>query len=374
MAQYTNKYKGISLDDVRVGYIDSISGYVKNITIADAKKYAELNPETMFILEAGEDVKYFSINELENLKIEQLLRKNRCEGIQLDAPCNPPEAFFYGGGGVGAKGNPIIGTDGALLAIDIINPGNGYKEAPDIDIIDECGIGAGAVARAILCPEKERRFADVGEKGTGSVCTVVVLDPGNSYPQTQTPNAGDRTPFYPATLRLQSVIVTDPGIGYCNGNQKDKVTITPDNGAVLDYETDNFGRILRINVVNPGLGFTRYPDITIDSDCGGINATFIPVFEVIRDPITVDKQLLIQVTDLVGLKQTGYVDGRAFFGSVFFKDGVKYAGFYETPGELTRVYDTLAESISGRVTTSPSAIPRQGTDTQDNNPTLNLPG
>jgi hypothetical protein len=77
---------------------------------------------------------------------------------------------------------------------------------------------------------------------------------------------------------------------------------------------------------------------------------------------------------LVGLKQTGYVNGKPYYGSVFSKDGQLYAGVYETVGKLIPVYATLQESIDGEVTTRPSAILRQGTDVTNNDPRLNLPG
>ena len=104
-----------------------------------------------------------------------------------------------------------------------------------------------------------------------------------------------------------------------------------------------------------------------------MNAVLRPIFRLVRDPLGVDPSRLIQVTDLVGLKQTGYVNGRAYYGQVFFKNGFKYAGVYETVGQLVQVYDTLAESIAGRVTTPPSAILRQGTDIQNNLSQLNIP-
>ena len=200
-------------------------------------------------------------------------------------------------------------------------------------------------------------------KGKGVVTRVDVDDPGNSYP----PPAG---PGYPVALRLESVKVLDPGINHNCG--VDRIVIEPDNGAVLDYECDSFGRINNVKVLNPGLGFTRYPDVRMITDTG-INATFAPQFEVVRDPIVIDPEKLIQVTDLVGLEKTGYVDGRAYYGAVFYKEGVRYAGFYETPGELVQVYDTLQESIDAQVTTPPSAIQRQGTSVRTNNPTLNIP-
>ena len=60
------------------------------------------------------------------------------------------KAFFYGGGGVGVQGNPIIGEDGAVLAVDLIHGGHGYQYAPLTEVKDGCGIGAGAVVRSVL--------------------------------------------------------------------------------------------------------------------------------------------------------------------------------------------------------------------------------
>ena len=77
---------------------------------------------------------------------------------------------------------------------------------------------------------------------------------------------------------------------------------------------------------------------------------------------------------MVGLKQTGYYEGRPYYGAVFYKEGVRYAGMYETPGPLIQIYDTLQESIDAEVTTPPSAIQRQGTDISSNDPRLNIPG
>ena len=96
----------------------------------------------------------------------------------------------------------------------------------------------------------------------------------------------------------------------------------------------------------------------------------------VRDPVdpAIDPDKLLQVTDLVGLKQTGYYRGRPYYGSVFYQDGVKYAGWYETAGELVPIYNTLQESIDAEVTTLPSAIRRQGTDISSNDSRLNIPG
>ena len=42
-------------------------------------------------------------------------------------------------------------------------------------------------------------------------------------------------------------------------------------------------------------------------------------------------------------------------------------------GELVQIYDTLQESIDAMVTTPPSAILRQGSDTSSNDPRINIP-
>ena len=224
-------------------------------------------------------------------------------------------------------------------------------------------VGISAIMIPPPCPKKE--------KGKGVICRVLVDDPGNGFapPQGQ---------GYPVGLELQSVEVETPGINYRCG--EDQIIIEPSNGAELTYECDTFGRITKVNVVNPGFGFTRTPTITMSGPTGtgpsetGVNATFRPQFRIVRDPIVIDPDTIIQVTDLAGLKQTGYVDGRAYYGAVFYQEGVRYAGYYQTPGQLVQVYDTLQESIDAQVVTPPSAIIRQGTDIRSNDPRLNIPG
>jgi hypothetical protein len=225
-------------------------------------------------------------------------------------------------------------------------------------------MGISAILVPPPCPKKI--------SGRGVVKEVLVDDPGNGY---LPPSSESK---YPVSLRLKDVLVENPGINYNCG--VDQIQITPSNGAVLDYVCDPFGKIREVKVLNPGLGFTEYPQIEIVTPAGGvptgINASFKPQFEVVRDPIVTLPEKLIQVTDLVGLKQNGYIEGRAYYGSVFYKDGIRYAGFYETPGDLVQVYDTLQESIAATVTATPSAIQKSGTDTElsSNNPRLNIPG
>jgi hypothetical protein len=211
--------------------------------------------------------------------------------------------------------------------------------------------------------------------GKGVVTRVEIIDGGTGFPDPPPTGIGTG---YPVTLKLVDIVPTDPGIGYSGGVG---IGITPDNGAKFKPIVDPFGRIIGVTTESTGIGFTAVPNIEIippDSPGvpytgSGVNARFRPVFEVVRDPLDVRPDQLLQVTDLVGLKQTGYYDGRPYYGSVFYKDGIRYAGQYQTAGDLIQVYDTLQESIDARITTPPSAILRQGTDTNSNNPRLNIP-
>ena len=245
-------------------------------------------------------------------------------------------------------------------------------------------------------------------KGQGVVDRVEVDDPGNGFPRPSGDNETTGTTGYPVALELDSVVVENTGINYNCG--VDEIVIEPSNGAKLSYKCDNFGKIVEVIVDDPGLGFTRTPDIRMTgptlTDPGGgdggdgdpvdgtddgrrrprkgpttgINAKFRPQFKVVRDPVAaleaglLAQDGLLQVTDLVGLKQTGYYNGRPYYGSVFYKDGVRYAGWYETTGQLVQIYDTMQESINAEVTTLPSAIRRQGSDVSSNDPRLNIPG
>ena len=244
-------------------------------------------------------------------------------------------------------------------------------------------------------------------EGKGSIKKIIPIVPGNGYPIGVTTTSDSK---YDVTLELTEIIVEDPGINY---DPEDEVIITGGDGdpVIPPFKpiTGGFGEIIdiplppRVGIVTttietpppgtpPGItpppvtppslppppgtgypGFTVTPDISITTGTGiGFKGT--PVFTPRRTPPLVDPDRLLQVTDLVGLKQTGYYDGKPYYGAIFYKEGIKYAGWYETAGQLVQVYDTLQESIDAMVTTPPSAIQRQGSDISSNDPRLNIPG
>jgi len=213
---------------------------------------------------------------------------------------------------------------------------------------------------AILIPPPCPKVID----GKGIVTDIIVKEPGNGF--TTSPGPG-----YPTIVTVKGIDITSPGINY---SPDDNILIN--GNPVSICKIDGFGRVLEVCPLPPEspIIITEYPDIRLPSDTGvGFRGT--PIVETTIVPEDVfDPEDLIQVTDLVGLKQTGYVNGKPYYGSVFSKDGQLYAGVYETIGDLVPVYATLQESIDNQVTTRPSAILRQGTDVNSNNPRLNIPG
>ena len=150
--------------------------------------------------------------------------------------------------------------------------------------------------------------------------------------------------------------------------------VEPSNGFEGKLICGPYGKIEKVETITPGKGFTFTPNIYIESPTGSSSVFGPPRFVPTPDPLPEVPEKLIQVTDLVGLKQTGYYNGRAYYGAVFYENGIRYAGYYDTAGQRIQIYDTLQESIDAQVTTRPSAIQRSGTDITSNDPRLNIPG
>ena len=320
-----------SFDNIKVGYISETDGYIQNVSVSDANADAELNPDTEFIfIDGDEKVRFLTINEVNALPPKNLRRSDPC--LTGDQPCGPPTLKFFGGGGVGASANPVVDVNGNLIAVDLVSGGFGYKIPPQVQVIDPCNNGSGAVLQSIL---------GTGAL-TGVVVQVIVKDSGQGYlPPAQT------VPQYPAIIELTGVTVTNPGFNHNCG--VDTIEIIPSNGTVLSYNCDPFGKIKSVSVDKSGR-FTELPQIRMNTDTG-VNATFVPNFDIIRDPQPVEPVLtdVVQVFDLVGLNINGYVDGKPYYGNVYYVNGIRYAGTSaKTSGTNIIVYDTQLASVQKR--------------------------
>ena len=315
----------ISNENIKVGYISETEGYIKDKTVAEANSYEALNPETVFVFVNGDGkVKYLDIDGVNKLTPTDLLRADPCDvGPQ---PCPPPTLKFFGGGGIGAEANPVVDSQGNLLAADVVNGGFGYKTPPFVTVVDPCKNGNGAVLKT--------------EIRNGAVVRVIVNETGTGY---LPPKA--TSPQYPAILQISEVRVNNPGINY--DPSVDQIVIEPANGTQLSYTTAPFGKVSGVSVLRGG-NFTELPTIRMKTRTG-VNASFTPVFDVIRDPVPVEPVAtdIVQVFDLVGLNVNGYVGGKAYYGNVYFVNGVKLAGTSAQSGTNIRVFETRAASISG---------------------------
>jgi len=287
----------------------------------------------LYIFQDGDGkIRYLTIDEVNQLTIKDLLRSDVCN--TGPKPCTSPLINFFGGDGIGAEGNAVIDKNGVILAVDLVNGGYGYSSRPLAQVIDPCNNGSGAVLDT--------------EIKNGRVVRVIVIDGGVGYlPPPQT------APQYPALLQLKDVVVRKTGINYNCG--VDEVTVCVDrdgttrkepNGTVLTYQCDPFGRIRQVQVVRGGT-FSENIRICVHSKTG-VNAELIPVFEVVRDPLFTEKEKdfrnVVQVYDLIGLSVQGYVDGKPYYGRVYFENDAKFAGVPGTSKPIP-VYDTKTESI-----------------------------
>ena len=334
-----------SFDNIKVGYISETDGYVQNVSLADANAYAELNPETEFIfIDGDEKVRFLTITEGNALTPKNLLRSDPC--LIGDQPCGPPKLKFFGGRGVGAIANPVVDVNGNLIAVDLVSGGFGYVSPPQVQVIDPCNNGSGAVLQTII--------------ENGVVVKVIVRDSGQGYlPPPQT------VPQYPAIIELTGVTVTNSGFNHNCG--VDTIEIIPSNGSVLSYNCDPFGKIKSVSV-DKGGRFTELPQIRMNTETG-FNATFVPEFSIIRDPQPVEPVLtdVVQVFDLVGLNINGYVDGKPYYGNVYYVNGIRYAGTSaQTSGTNIVVYETQLASVQKRqIEGTITASQREETETQE---------
>ena len=207
--------------------------------------------------------------------------------------CGPPKIELFGGTpGLGGLLNAVVNNTGQIIGVDIVNPGMGYipENPPYVTFKDACGDGSGAIGTPMI-------------DDNGGIKNIIIESPGygynNDYPLTLTTSGPIESgvvdvPSAEMVGGIDDVVIVDPGSGY---NTTDTLEV---DGAELTPIILG-GKIVGVNVVNGGVGFTSIPEITVNSDTG-IGAIFravlkfVPVTEVSQK---LDSTQIIQVIDCI---------------------------------------------------------------------------
>lgn len=184
--------------------------------------------------------------------------------------CIPPEVYITGNG-VGAKAIPIVGDNGKIFSVQILNRGVGYSNGTtDVRIVDKSNYGLGASARI-----------EVDEKD-GGVNRIIILNSGDGYCKgniglgTNVVGLEETAPGISSSITgiVTDIVVDKPGYGYTTG---DKVTdgkntyepiVSPGSGAIIDVKIPS-------NIIG---GFKDIPALTINTNTG-VGAELIPVMQ-----------------------------------------------------------------------------------------------
>ena len=248
--------------------------------------------------------------------------------------CGPPRVDFIGSSGQGATGSAIVNALGSIIGVAINGTGFGYKVPPLLSFFDSCDKGYGAGGYPVMGNVSPLRYTEsdrdnglipdgkqVGDLVIGNndlpvyvadsngtelgVVGVVMTAPGQEYLPNTTetdidgnikelipdPNANyDGEVSY--VTSLSDVVVENTGFGYddndtvsvgggsvgsSGGSLTGSDTVQNPGQAEIELITED-GLITGVNVVNGGFGFTKLPEISINSDTGA-GAKLVPVLK-----------------------------------------------------------------------------------------------
>lgn len=218
-------------------------------------------------------------------------------------PCGPPIVSITGGGGSGVLANPIVSATGSILGIDFMNGGTGYISPPNINIIDNCGKGGGAVIVPIMTPYTTgggtggTGIGDGTGGGTGTASSItgaIVLDSGTGYlPAPDGSFGGNGTTFAPVGSTIVQrtdgsydppynsgqIINVYPGdsVQSCGAAPQAITTAQTITAPVCNNITlpnnSPYPVVLGIGsaiITNPGIGYSSTDTITITPDNGAV--------------------------------------------------------------------------------------------------------
>ena len=126
--------------------------------------------------------------------------------------------------------------------------GSGYTEPPFVSIDNGgCSAAGGAIAQAVI--------------NGGRVTSIIPIETGNNY--------GGQSDL---SGNVDYMYIENTGIGYTSGD----TIVVGTSGAIFTTSLDPDGRIISVQVVEPGSGITQYPEVQINTQ-NGYGAVLKPV-------------------------------------------------------------------------------------------------
>jgi hypothetical protein len=174
--------------------------------------------------------------------------------------CGFPTITIFGGGGSGASAQAVVSSAGQIIGAIVESSGSGYTTPPFVSIDSNCGEqGGGAYG-----------YTKIKD---GKVTDIIIPGPGKGYKSPPVNEEGDACQTYPTTDSglevtgsIKDISVKLTGVGYKN---TDKIVDARCNNDIEAYpEVDDVGRIISINVVNPGSSVNLFPDLQINTTTG----------------------------------------------------------------------------------------------------------
>ena len=220
--------------------------------------------------------------------------------------CGGPTVKIFGGDGIGGAGRAILGgivqntpdldnlsrnvtRTASVIGVELTDPGSGYfYKEPLISFSDSCGLGYGAVARAIMDFEK------------GEIEKIVMISEGENYPVSPPdididPEDDPTAPIDPnIPVGIVDVEILDPGDDYPEDTEiiTDLVPEDDDDEIEFDVVIDE-GRIISVKPINI-IQVNILPKLRAT---GGSGALLKPIIG--RLPESKPGQKVIQVIDCI---------------------------------------------------------------------------
>ena len=188
--------------------------------------------------------------------------------------CGAPKMNIFGGGGIGGAAVPILGSviqgtsvynnvteTCSVIGAIVTNPGSGYRFPPFIEIVDDCGLGYGAKARASI-------------DSNGQISSIYVTSAGEGYPYLP----DDQEPYGVVNVAVQSAGQNYSSSDTATDNLGNSYNLTVDNGVILSATP--------LNTIKA----TSLPIITVNSDTG-FGAVLKPILGPLKQTAEIQKQV-----------------------------------------------------------------------------------